>query len=82
LHGFLVTELGVRTEIEAMRRSPANLTQLVGFLAGCVYGEVTGVRHVVKRTLADRLKVRLGAASLAGNSAADLRKLAVTAIAI
>ena len=57
LRQFLAGDLGIN--IEATDHS--NLTQLAGFLAGCVYSEVTGVANAMKQSHADRLRQRMGA---------------------
>jgi hypothetical protein len=59
LRQFLAGDLGLN--IEATDQS--NLTQLAGFLAGCVYCEVTGVANPMKQSHGDRLRQRMGGAT-------------------
>lgn len=56
LRRFLAGDLGIN--IEAPDQS--NLTQLAGFLAGCVYSEVAGVTNTMKQSHAGRLRQRMG----------------------
>lgn len=75
---FLKADLGMPVQTGRRNRAPDNLTQLSGFLAGCVYGEITGVVHPLKRVLADHLRERIGATILASSMAAP--RLAVTTL--
>ena len=82
-------DLNLRTAIAADPRvemrvgrpgqSPSHLTQLAGFLAGCIYGEATSVSHPLKAGLIEKLRARTGVEALA--SATRPRFSVVRAIA-
>jgi hypothetical protein len=65
LRTFIEADLGIGTRTGHGDRPPENLTQLAGFLAGCVYGETTGIGHPLKASLIDRLRERIGTQTLA-----------------
>lgn len=56
LHQFLASDFG----IEIVATVQSNLTQLAGFLAGCVYSEATDVANAMKQSHARRLRQQMG----------------------
>ncbi len=55
LHQRLASDLGIKIEVT----DQTNLTELTGFLAGCLYSEVTGVANAIKQSHAERLRLLL-----------------------
>jgi len=69
LRQFLANDLGVAT----VPANASNLTQLAGFLAGCVYSDIAaGATNTLKQSLTGRLMAQLGGTPRSSASAFNL----------
>jgi hypothetical protein len=68
IRAYLTYEL----RLETSPTGKSNLGELAAFLAGCIYGEATGVANPIKRALTERLRQKIG----------DPTKFAVSSVTI